>query len=113
MGKWKTACMAAPSVLSSAVRRQAVLILAVLLLAVPVLLGGCGGQRGAGGDGNGKQAAGGSGPGTADATSGLSMDRQDGALMDEGPREVVIWSYYETMKQKEGLDRLVEGVCQR
>ena len=37
------------------------------------------------------------------------MDRQDGALMDEGPREVVIWSYYETMKQKEGLDRLVEG----
>ena len=125
MGKWKTACMAAPSVLSSAVRRQAVLILAVLLLAVPVLLGGCGGQRGAGGAGNGKQAAGragagngkqaakGAGPGTADATSGLSMDRQDGALMDEGPREVVIWSYYETMKQKEGLDRLVEGFNNR
>ena len=97
MGKWKTACMAAPSVLSSAVRRQAVLILAVLLLAVPVLLGGCGGQRGAGGAGNGKQAAGragagngkqaakGAGPGTADATSGLSMDRQDGALMDDNP----------------------------
>ena len=143
MGKWKTACMAAPSVLSSAVRRLGSLalaerrlgslalaerrlgglalaerrlfslVLAVLLLAVPVLLGGCGGQRGAGGDGNGKQAAGGSGPGTADATSGLSMDRQDGALMDEGPREVVIWSYYETMKQKEGLDRLVEGFNNR
>ena len=41
------------------------------------------------------------------------MDRQDGALMDEGPREVVIWSYYETMKQKEGLDRLVEGFNNR
>lgn len=25
------------------------------------------------------------------------------------PREVVLWSYYETNKQKEGLDRLVEG----
>ena len=76
MGKWKTACMAAPSVLSSAVRRLGSLalaerrlgslalaerrlgglalaerrlfslVLAVLLLAVPVLLGGCGGQRG-------------------------------------------------------------------
>ena len=81
MGKWKTACMAAPSVLSSAERRLGglalaerrlfSLVLAVLLLAVPVLLGGCGGQRGAGGDGNGKQAAGGSGPGRW--SSGLTM----------------------------------------
>ena len=76
MGKWKTACMAAPSVLSSAVRRLGSLalaerrlgslalaerrlgglalaerrlfslVLAVLLLAVPVLLGGCGASGG-------------------------------------------------------------------
>ena len=28
---------------------------------------------------------------------------------ETGPREVVLWSYYETKQQKEGLDRLVEG----
>lgn len=34
---------------------------------------------------------------------------QEKTVRENTPREVVLWSYYETNKQKEGLNRLVEG----
>lgn len=74
VGKWRAAGGLVP----------AILVPVVLVLAVSLLLNGCGGRPEAG-------------TGNADA----------------GAREVVIWSYYETKQQKEGLDRLVEGFNNR
>lgn len=74
VGKWRAAGGLVP----------AILVPVVLVLAVSLLLNGCGGRPEAG-------------TGNADAGAG----------------EVVIWSYYETKQQKEGLDRLVEGFNNR
>ena len=74
VGKWRAADGLVP----------ATLVPVVLVLAVSLLLNGCGGRPEAG-------------TGKADAGAG----------------EVVIWSYYETKQQKEGLDRLVEGFNNR
>lgn len=74
VGKWRAAGGLVP----------AILVPVVLVLAVSLLLNGCGGRPEAG-------------TGKADAGAG----------------EVVIWSYYETKQQKEGLDRLVEGFNNR
>lgn len=74
VGKWRAAGGLVP----------AILFPVVLVLAVSLLLNGCGGRPEAG-------------TGNADAGAG----------------EVVIWSYYETKQQKEGLDRLVEGFNNR
>ena len=74
VGKWRAADGLVP----------AILVPVVLVLAVSLLLNGCGGRQEAG-------------TGNADAGAG----------------EVVIWSYYETKQQKEGLDRLVEGFNNR
>ncbi|RJW35331.1 sugar ABC transporter substrate-binding protein [Clostridiales bacterium TF09-2AC] len=74
VGKWRAAGGLVP----------AILFPVALVLAVSLLLNGCGGRQEAG-------------TGNADAGAG----------------EVVIWSYYETKQQKEGLDRLVEGFNNR
>lgn len=74
VGKWRAAGGLVP----------AILFPVALVLAVSLLLNGCGGRPEAG-------------TGNADAGAG----------------EVVIWSYYETKQQKEGLDRLVEGFNNR
>lgn len=74
VGKWRAAGGLVP----------AILVPVALVLAVSLLLNGCGGRQEAG-------------TGNADAGAG----------------EVVIWSYYETKQQKEGLDRLVEGFNNR
>ena len=74
VGKWRAADGLVP----------AILVPVVLVLAVSLLLNGCGGRQEAG-------------TGNADAGAG----------------EVVIWSYYDTKQQKEGLDRLVEGFNNR
>ncbi|MCD8170625.1 MAG: sugar ABC transporter substrate-binding protein [Clostridiales bacterium] len=74
VGKWRAADGLVP----------AILVPVALVLAVSLLLNGCGGRPEAG-------------TGNADAGAG----------------EVVIWSYYETKQQKEGLDRLVEGFNNR
>ena len=74
VGKWRAADGLVP----------AILVPVVLVLAVSLLLNGCG-ERPEAGTGN----------------------------ADAGAREVVIWSYYETKQQKEGLDRLVEGFNNR
>lgn len=74
VGKWRAAGGLVP----------AILVPVALVLAVSLLLNGCGGRPEAG-------------TGNADAGAG----------------EVVIWSYYETKQQKEGLDRLVEGFNNR
>lgn len=74
VGKWRAAGGLVP----------AILVPVALVLAVSLLLNGCGGRPEAG-------------TGKADA----------------GVGEVVIWSYYETKQQKEGLERLVEGFNNR
>ena len=74
VGRWRAAGGLVP----------AILFPVALVLAVSLLLNGCGGRQEAG-------------TGNADAGAG----------------EVVIWSYYETKQQKEGLDRLVEGFNNR
>lgn len=74
VGKWRAAGGLVP----------AILFPVALVLAVSLLLNGCGGRQEAG---------------TGNA--------------DTGAGEVVIWSYYETKQQKEGLDRLVEGFNNR
>lgn len=74
VGKWRAVSGLVP----------AILVPVALVLAVSLLLNGCGGRQ--------------------EAETGNA---------DAGAGEVVIWSYYETKQQKEGLDRLVEGFNNR